>query len=68
MDNKENWKSNTLLLGTLIGAVSGLLASLLIIQRSEKTETLPKLSAGEGVKLGLGLLGVLKSLSDFGGK
>ena len=68
MENRDSWKPQTLLLGTIIGAASGLLAAYLIIQRSEKMQTKPKLSAGEGVKLGLGLLGILKSLTDFGGK
>jgi len=68
MENKDNWKTQTLILGSIIGAVSGLLASYLLIQRSERTQSKPKITAGEGVKLGMGVLGILKSISDFGGK
>lgn len=60
-----NWKTKTLLFGTSVGAVTGLVASLIILQRAEKNETVPKLSAGDGVKVGMGVLGVLKMLADL---
>lgn len=60
-----NWKSKTLLIGTAIGAVTGLTAALIIIQRAEKNETTPRLSAGEGVKVGMSVLGLLKMLTDL---
>ena len=60
-----NWKTKTLLLGTTIGAATVLLAALIIIQRAEKNETTPKLTAGEGVKVGMGVLGVLKMVADL---
>jgi len=59
------WKSKTLIIGTTVGAVTGLLAAILIMQRAEKNETTPKLSAGEGVKIGMGDLGVLRMLADI---
>jgi gas vesicle protein len=60
-----NWKTKTVLIGTSVGAVTGLIAALIILQRAEKTETTPKLSAGEGVKVGMGILGVLRMLADI---
>jgi len=60
-----NWKTKTLLIGTSVGAVTGLVASLIILQRAEKNETVPKLTAGDGVKVGMGVLGVLKMLADL---
>ncbi|GAP20832.1 hypothetical protein [Leptolinea tardivitalis] len=60
-----NWKTKTLIIGTTVGAVTGLLAAILIMQRAEKNETTPKLSAGEGVKIGMGVLGVLRMLADI---
>ena len=68
MENKDNWKTQTLILGSLIGAASGLLASYLLIQKSEQSQIKPKITTGEGVKLGMGVLGILKLISDFGGK
>lgn len=61
-----NWKTKTLLIGTTVGAVTGLIAAVIIMQRAEKNETTPKLSAGEGVKVGMGVLGVLRMLADLG--
>ena len=66
MDKNENWKLKTLLLGAGIGAVTGLIASLIIVQRAEQTNSRPEITAGDGVKVGLGLLGVLRQIADFG--
>ncbi len=60
-----NWKSKTILIGTAVGAATGMIAALIIVQRAEKNETIPRLSAGEGVKVGMGVLGLLKMLTDL---
>jgi len=60
-----NWKTKTLLIGTTVGAVTGLVAALIIMQRAEKNETSPRLTAGDSVKVGMGVLGVLRMLSDI---
>jgi hypothetical protein len=60
-----NTKSKTLLIGTTVGAVTGLIAAIIVLQRAEKNETTPKLTAGDGVKVGMGVLGVLRLLADI---
>ncbi len=62
----DNWKLKTLLLGVGLGAVTGLIASLIIVQKAEQTESRPELSAGDGVKVGLGVLTLLRQITDFG--
>jgi hypothetical protein len=61
----QNWKTQTILIGTLVGAVAGAAAALILVQQAEKKNARPKLNAGEGVKLGLGILGLLRLVSDI---
>ena len=61
----SSWKTKTLLLGALIGAVTGLVGAFLLVQRAEQSKSLPKITAGEGVKVGLGVLGILRMLAEM---
>ena len=65
MENKDNWKTNVFIIGAVIGTLSGLLAAYIITQRAERVQARPQLTAGEGVKLGLGVLGVLRQVADL---
>ncbi|MDR3572921.1 MAG: hypothetical protein P4L50_03585 [Anaerolineaceae bacterium] len=65
MENKDNWKTKVFIIGAVVGTLSGLLAAYIVTQRAERAETRPQLSAGEGVKLGLGVLGVLRQVADL---
>ncbi len=62
---KENWKTMTFIIGALVGLVSGLIAAYVIIQRAEEDQSHPRLSAGDGVKVGIGVLGVLRTISEL---
>jgi hypothetical protein len=62
----DNWKTKTLLIGAVLGALTGLGAAYMLVQRAEKEETNPRVSAGEGVKIGLMLLGVLRQVAQLG--
>lgn len=61
----ESWKKQTLIIGALIGVAAGLIGAYLLIQRAEESNEVPKLTAGDGVKLGVGVLGLLRLVSDF---
>lgn len=63
-----NWKSKTLFIGAVTGLALGLAAAYILIQRSEQENISPQITAGDGVKVGLGLLGVLRLISDLGNK
>jgi hypothetical protein len=62
----EKWMPKVLVLGALIGAVTGLLGAYLLVQRSKNGGTEPSLNAGEGVRLGVLLLGLLRQVQMLG--
>jgi hypothetical protein len=68
MDNdmQDNWKSKILLVGAGLGLLAGVGAAYMLIQRAEKEGAQPELSAGEGVKLGLLVLGLLRQVAQLG--
>jgi len=59
------WRNKTLLIGAFAGLLTGLLGAYIVIQRSEQNNVLPNVTAGDGVKVGLGLLGVLRLVADI---
>jgi hypothetical protein len=61
-----DWKTKSLLIGAVVGAAAGVIGALILIQAADKANTRPQISAGDGVKVGLSLLAVLRLLSDLG--
>jgi hypothetical protein len=61
-----DWKNKTFLIGAIAGLAVGLAAAYIVVQRAESENTVPQISAGDGVKVGLGLLGLLRLISDLG--
>ncbi|MBK6791530.1 MAG: hypothetical protein IPG80_03110 [Anaerolineales bacterium] len=58
--------SRLLLGGALIGAIIGLIAALLLNRRAEKNESETAITAGEGIKLGVLVFGLLRAISSLG--
>lgn len=63
-----NYRTRTLLIGGLIGALIGALAGFLYFNSNVKVdeagnEQLPTPAPGDALKLGLGLLGVLRLIT-----
>ncbi|MFH1447114.1 MAG: hypothetical protein ABIG43_06890 [Chloroflexota bacterium] len=65
---KDNWKITTMIIGSVVGALTGAGAAYLLIQHGEKEETQPKITANQGIQVGLSLLGLLRMISGFGSK
>ena len=63
---QDNWKTKVLLIGGLVGLLTGLGAAYLLIQRAQREDAPPELTAGEGVKLGLLVLGLLRQVTQLG--
>jgi hypothetical protein len=64
-NNTENWQSKTLLFGALIGALVGG-AAYLLVQRADKEGGSVRMGTGEGLKLGLLVLGLLRQVAQLG--
>lgn len=65
---ESNWKTKTLLIGGVVGAVIGIIGALVLVQQADKAQSRPQLTAGDGVKVGLGVLAVLKLLAELGAR
>ncbi|GAB4400984.1 MAG: hypothetical protein OHK003_27170 [Anaerolineales bacterium] len=60
-------KNTRLLLGgALIGAITGLIAAMLLNRRAEKNESETAITAGEGIKLGVLVFGLLRAIASLG--
>ena len=59
-------QNRTLLFGALIGAFTGLAAAYLLQRRAEETGTEISITAGDGMKLGLMVLGLLRAVASLG--
>lgn len=59
-------KNKTLLTGALIGAVTGLIAAILLTRRAEKDERETAMTAGDGLKIGVLVFGLLRAIASLG--
>ena len=59
-------QNRILLFGALIGAVTGLVAAMILQRRSEKTGAEISLSTGEGIQLGVMVMGLLRAIASLG--
>ena len=59
-------RNKTLLFGAIIGAATGLIAAMLLERNAEKNEKETAITAGEGMKLGVLVFGLLRAISSLG--
>jgi hypothetical protein len=59
-----SWKSKAMIIGGVVGAVVGVLAGYLLAQQSDE-DTPPEMSVGEGVKIGVLVLSLLRSIANL---
>jgi len=60
--------NRVLLFGALIGAATGLIAAMMLQRRAERTGTEISLSAGEGIQLGVMVMGLLRAVASLADK
>jgi phage protein U len=54
-----------LIFGALIGAVTGLVAAMMLQRRAEKTGTEVTLSTGDGIQIGMMVLGLIRAIAGL---
>jgi gas vesicle protein len=59
-------KSGIIMSGALIGAVTGLVAAILLTRRAERTQRETAITTGEGLKLGVLVFGLLRAIASLG--
>lgn len=62
----DTWKAKTLLIGAAVGALTGLGAAYLLTKRAEQSGQSLTLTPGKGVKLGVLIAGLLRSVLSLG--
>lgn len=59
---QDAWKTKALIIGAVLGLATGLGAAYLLTQRSDPDGSSPEFSAGNGLKLSLLLLGLIRQI------
>jgi len=59
-----NWKTKALIIGGVAGALVGVAAAYLLIQRTGD-EKPPEVSLGEGVKIGVWVMGLMRNIANL---
>jgi len=59
-------KNRTLIVGALVGAMTGLIAATLLNRRAEEEGTELSLTTGDGMKLGVMVFGLLRAIASLG--
>jgi hypothetical protein len=59
-------KTRIIFFGTLIGAVTGLIAAMLLSRRAEKNQSGTAITTGDGFKLGVLIIGLLRAIASLG--
>jgi hypothetical protein len=60
-----NWKPKVMIFGTVLGALVGAGAAYLLVQRAESKDDTVHVGAGEAVKIGVLIFGLLRSIAQL---
>lgn len=58
-------QTKVLVIGALAGAATGIIAAMMLQRRAERMGTDVSLSAGEGIQLGMLVLGLVRSIASL---
>lgn len=63
----KNWKTVTMIVGIVVGALAGAGASLMLIKRAEEENFVPKVTTNQGIQVGVNLINLIKQVAGLGG-
>jgi hypothetical protein len=58
-----NWKTMALVIGAAVGAFTGLAAAFMLVRRAERRGESLNVSTGEGLRMGLLVMGLLREVA-----
>jgi len=61
----SQWRTKTLTTGAIIGALIGIGAAYLLVQKADREHGKLNMGASEGIKLGMMVLGLLRQISQL---
>lgn len=61
-----NWRPKVIVIGAVAGALVGVAAAYLFVQTAEKAGNQPTITAGDSVRLGLLVLGLVRQVAALG--
>ena len=59
-------RNQVLIAGALIGAVTGVIAAVMLTRRAERNNSELAITTGEGFKLGVMVIGLLRAIAALG--
>lgn len=59
-------RSRVIFAGALIGAITGLIAALILTRRAERNDRETAITTGDGLKLGMLVFGLLRAIASLG--
>lgn len=63
----NNWKNKWLMGGTAIGALIGLITAYLLARTAEESRSgPPKITTGDALKAGIGVVGIVRGIAELG--
>ena len=66
-NNSNDWKTRTMVVGGLLGALAGVGAALLFIRTGESSGAeKPRLEPKAALQIGIGVMGVLRQIASLG--
>jgi hypothetical protein len=66
MERDDTWKTKTLVTGAVLGALTGIGAAYLLTRRAEQEGRALAITSGQGLKLGVMIIGLLRSILTLG--